>query len=513
MLINRKANTKRNVIWGTLYQIMDIMLRFLIRTVLIRTLGAEYLGLSNLFSSILQVLSLAEAGFSSAIVFSMYRPIVEDDTKKICALLAYYRRVYCIVGCIITVAGICIMPFLEGIIKDGYPEDINLYLLYCIFLANTVLSYFLFSYRQCLLTAHQRNDVYSKVISIVTLAEYLIQIVALIVFRSYYLYIIFRPIATVTINILCGIITLKMYPEYRCGGTLSQEDRRIIREKISGLIVAKMTNITKTSFDSIFISAFYGLTAVAIYGNYYYIYLSLTFILNILLSSIAAGVGNSVVTESKEKNYHDFQRIGFLYQWVFSWCTVCLLCLYQPFMEMWVGKDMVASFPTMLIFCIYFYVVSLNGVQTSYNQANGFWWECRKYYIAEAVANIFLNWILGKSLGIFGIVLASTLSGLLIGNVSSLAVLYRHYFTSESLSVEWLRRIGNMLIVAVVGLITYKICLVATFENLLLTLFVRGCICLTIPNGLFWFIYHKFRIYPYAMDLVTATVFRSRNGR
>lgn len=512
MFIDRKANTKRNVIWGTLRQVLDVLLRFLIRTIVIRMLGAEYLGLSNLFSSILQVLSLAEAGFSSAIVFSMYRPIAEDDTDKICALLAYYRRVYRIIGCIITVGGICVMPFLERIIKGGYPADINLYLLYGIFLFDTAISYFLFSYRQCLLTAHQRNDVYSRIVTTVMLTEYVIQIVMLVVFRNYYLYIVFRPIATVTTNILCGLITRKMYPNYRCAGVLGQADRLIIREKISGLIVAKLSEITRNSFDSVFISAYLGLKAVAVYGNYYYIHYSLIVLLMILLSSIAAGVGNSVAVESKSKNFQDFRKIQFLYHWLFGWCTVCLLCLYQPFMEIWVGREMLASFPVMVIFCVYFYCLSLGGVQSTYTQANGLWWESRKYYVMEAVANIVLNWILVKYLGIFGIVLASVISALLIGNASNLYILYKHYFTEESLRAEWLRRIGNMGIVTAVCAVTYGICRYGTFDNLWLTLFVRACICLVVPNVLFWLIYRKSSIYPAAMQLLASTIGRSRQS-
>lgn len=498
------------MIWGTLRQVLDILLRFLIRTMVIRMLGADYLGLNNLFSSILQVLSLAEAGFSSAIVFSMYRPIAEDDTEKICALLAYYRRVYRIVGSFITAAGICVMPFLKLIIKGGYPADINLYLLYGIFLFDTAISYFLFSYRECLLTAHQRNDIYSRIVTTVMLAEYLIQIFVLVIFRNYYLYIVFRPIATVTINLLCGLITRKMYPNYRCAGFLGQADRLIIREKISGLIIAKLSDITRNSFDSIFISAYLGLTAVAIYGNYYYIYQALIVLLGILLASVSAGIGNSIVTESKEKNYQDFRKIGFLHHWLFSWCSVCLLCLYQPFMEIWVGWKMVASFPTMVIFCVYFYVSSLGGVQSIYTQGNGLWWESRRFYILEAGSNIVLNWVLAKYLGIFGIILASVLSSLLIGNVSNLYILFKHYFTEESLSAEWLRRVGNMGIVTAVCAVTYGICRYGTFENLWLTLFVRACICLVVPNVLFWLVYRKSSVYSAAKQLLMSTIFRHK---
>ena len=510
MYINRKANTKRNIVWGTVRQLLDIVLRFFIRTFIVRVLGAEYLGLNSLFSSILHVLCLAEAGFSSAIVFSMYRPIVTDDTDKICALLSYYRRVYRIIGCVITAAGLCVMPFLERLIRGGYPGDINLYLLFGIFLFDTAVSYFLFSYRQCLLTAHQRNDIYSRIVIFVTTGEYLLQIAVLVLFRSYYAYILLRPAATILINLACGVITGRIYPQYRCRGSLRQEDRRIIREKISGLVVSKLTGITRDSFDSVFISAFLGLTAVAVYSNYYYICFAILLVQGILLGSISGGVGNSIAAESTQKNFQDFRKIGFLHNWLFSWCTACLLCLYQPFMELWVGQSMLASFPTMLIYCVFFYVSCLEGVQGVYAQGNGLWWESRKFYMLEALANVILNWVLAKLLGIFGIMLASVLSRLCIGNVSSLYILFRHYFTEQSLGEEWLRRLGNALITAAVCAVTYGLCRFFSPESLWLTLLTRSCICVVVPNVLMWLVYRRCGIYPAAKELLLSTIFRRK---
>ena len=66
------------------------------RTIIIYYLGAEFLGLNSCLQSILQVLNLAELGVGSAMVFSMYKPIAENDTEKLCALLNLYKRYYTI---------------------------------------------------------------------------------------------------------------------------------------------------------------------------------------------------------------------------------------------------------------------------------------------------------------------------------------------------------------------------------------------------------------------------------
>ena len=127
MKLDRVKNAKRNIVFGFVSKAVSIVLPFLIRTVIIRTLGAEYLGLNGLFASILQVLNMSELGFSSAVVYSMYRPIAENDDDAICALLNFYRKVYRIIGFGILIAGLAILPFLRYLIKDGaVPNGINI---------------------------------------------------------------------------------------------------------------------------------------------------------------------------------------------------------------------------------------------------------------------------------------------------------------------------------------------------------------------------------------------------
>ena len=113
MKLERTKNAKRNIAFGIINKIVTLFLPFIIRMVMIREIGAEYLGLSSLFSSILQVLNITEFGFSSAVVYSMYKPIADDDNETLCAILNFYRKIYFVIGLIITVLGLIILPFLK----------------------------------------------------------------------------------------------------------------------------------------------------------------------------------------------------------------------------------------------------------------------------------------------------------------------------------------------------------------------------------------------------------------
>ena len=113
---SRTTNTIYNFIANVGYQIVSVILRFIVRTIFIYSLGVSYLGISSLFANILSILSLAELGVGSAMVYSMYKPLAEKDERKLAQLINYYRIVYRTIAFIILVIGVLIIPFLSKII-------------------------------------------------------------------------------------------------------------------------------------------------------------------------------------------------------------------------------------------------------------------------------------------------------------------------------------------------------------------------------------------------------------
>ena len=185
MKIERTKNAGRNVAFGFIQKTYQIVMPFFMRTIMIYFMGIEYAGLNNLFVSILQVLNLAELGVGAAMMCSMYAPIAEDDTAKICALMNLYKKAFTIIGWIILGFGLLIVPVLPKLISGEIPDTLNLYILYLLYLGNTVLSYWLYAYKNSLLYAHQRLDISSKVSLLTSTLQYVFQILVLIVFHNY----------------------------------------------------------------------------------------------------------------------------------------------------------------------------------------------------------------------------------------------------------------------------------------------------------------------------------------
>ena len=365
MKIARTKNTVRNIVFGTILRIVNIFLPFVSRTVILYVLGTQYLGLSSLFGSILSFLCLAELGVGGAMVYTMYKPIAENDTDTIRALLNLYKKIYRIIGTVILVLGLCLLPFLTKIIHGDIPEDTNIYVLYLIYLINAVLSYWLFAYKNALMQAYQRTDLDSKIALFITPVSYIVMLGCLFLTRNYYFYIIWLPIFTILTNILRCVVVNKQFPGLEPKGEVSKELKKSITKKVTALIGTKLNTVVLNAADNIVMSAFLGLTVIAIYGNYYLIMSSIIGFLGICYSAMTAGLGNSLQTETLEKNYKDFEKFSFINSWLVGWCTVCLVCLYQPFMRIWVqDEELMFPFVLVLEFALYFYVYQIRKIDS-----------------------------------------------------------------------------------------------------------------------------------------------------
>lgn len=478
MKIERTKNTVRNIVFGFAYRFINIILPFVSRTAILYILGEQYLGLSSLFSSILSFLSLAELGVGGAMVYSMYKPIAENDKKTICGLLNLYRKFYHIIGTVIFGLELCLIPFLKLLVREELPADTNLYILYLIYLVNAALSYWLFAYKNSLLQAYQRNDVESKIAMVVTPLSYAVMLGALFITKNYYAYIIWLPVFTIITNIARLTYVNKNFPGLNPAGEISKELKASISKKVKALIGTKLNTVVLNAADNIVMAAYFGLTTIAIYGNYYYIMSSIIGFLGICYSAMTAGLGNSLAMESIEKNYSDFKKFSFMNSWLVGWCTICLVCLYQPFMYLWTGEELMFPFYIVLEFGLYFYVYQIRKIPVTYKDAAGIWWEDRFRPYVSMIANLVLNIILAKFIGVSGIIL-STVFSLAISIPWENYTIFKYIFHMGS-GEYYLKMSYYTLTTLIAGVVTYLLCY--PLANGFGTLFFRALICVFVPN-------------------------------
>lgn len=428
----KTRNTIRNVGFGIFDKIVNVVMPFVVRTIILKQMGTEYVGLGSLFTSVLQVLSVAELGVSSAINFCLYKPISEGDENEIKDIMLLYKTIYMIVGVIILFIGISLCPIIPYCVKGSVPSDINLFVLYFIYLFNTFSSYFLFGYKHSIFIAYQRNDILNKVDLSICIIRSILQIIILKVSCNYYLYIVLLPIFTIVSNCIINYLSFKVYPEIAEIKGYSLRGIKNISKQLEGVAIGKISLTCRNSFDSIIISSFLGLTATAIYSNYYYVISSLGSLLSVFLVSMCASVGNSLITKSKESNQSSHLQYDFYFQFIVTWCLMVLLGLFQDFMKLWAGEHLLVSRNTLILFCIYFYVNNMAQVRSVYSEAAGIWWRFRLLTIGEVFLNLILNFLLGFYWGMNGILTATIFTAFMFSFIGITLVTYNVLFGCSS---------------------------------------------------------------------------------
>lgn len=490
MELEKTTNAINGTITGIIQQIVNTLMPFALRTVMVYSLGIDYAGINSLFSSILSMLNLAELGFSSAVIFAMYQPIKENNTKELCQLLGYFRKVYFSVGLFIGIAGVVLTPFLNVIITSPVPDDLNMYLLYYGFLFNTVVTYLFGGYRSSVLLAYQRNDIINKISTIVSGVGYTCQILSLLWFHNYYIYIFLMITMNIISTASAAWIAKKKFPSLNPENGLKEEKRKMIFSKVKDLLFQRIGNTVSTSFDNMIISRYLGLTAVAIYGNYFYIFSAAKSFMNTFYSSLTAGIGNKILNASLEDNRKVFKRLLFISGLLTSFCCTCLCCLYQPFMEAWMGKENMYSMKIVLIFCIYFFIVGSRMIIDTYKSALGLWHPDRWKSIIGAGVNLTFNIILVKAIGVAGVILSTIVSYTVIEIPWETHVLYKHYFHTSS-SEYYLSLLKNGCLTVLTCSSVYAINSFIGIDGTWINVFLHALITIIACLSLFWILFRR----------------------
>lgn len=480
MPASRTQNTTRNLVWGLINKGVSLIFPFLVRSILIYTLGIEYAGLNSLFTSILSVLSLTELGVGGALTYSMYEPAAKGDIKALSALLNFYKKCYRVIGCIILAIGLILAPFLPRLVSGEYPADINLYSLFGIYLFNSVVSYLMYAYKGAVLTAYQRNEVKSNIATILQLVQYVIQIALLLGFESYYMYVLVTPFISVATNIMTSWYVDKFYPEIKCAGKVPEQEYRDIIKRIKGILFQKIGSIVLSSVDGIVISAFLGLTALALYNNYYMIVTALFGVLTVVTNSIIPSIGNALIMKSREENFEDYKKFNFIYVWIVIWMAVSMLCLYQPFIELWIGKEYVLDEKLMYLFVLYFFIHKWHDMSFVYQEAGGIWWETRYASFFAALMNVTLNIILVQYIGLAGILLSTIISVILVYNTCYTYIVIKTLFKVR-MGKFVMREVLYIIAFLVACVLSYYLCLQIE-GSLWFVVLMRALTCLVVPN-------------------------------
>ena len=429
----RLENSVRNIRAAWIFQLIHILCQFITRTVIIKVLTIEYVGLSGLFSNVLTMLSLAELGIGEAIIFSLYSPIAKKDEKTIKAIMVFYKKIYICVGVLILVVGVAITPYINFFIKD-IPDIKDISLIYVLYVFNSGVSYF-FSYKSAFVTATQSNYLVVLNNGIWEILMVISQIVSLYFTKDYVIYMCIGVAFVVIRNISITILANHKFSYLRekSKDKIPTDIVNQIKKNTGAMILHKIGTVIVFATSNIILSKFVGLISVGIYTNYYTITNSVSLFINKFFDAISASVGNLAVEENTETQEKVFYRVLFVNFGLYTFACTCLMSLLNPFLLfLWLGPEYLFSQEIVALLVIQTYITGMRRATQTFKNAKGLYWYNRYMPIYESILNLVASIVLVNIIGVAGVILATIISSVCTCVWIEPHVLYKYGFQKSA---------------------------------------------------------------------------------
>lgn len=500
---SRLQSSFKNLISGMTSKIVTLLLNFGLRTIFIWQLGNDYLSVNGLYSNILGMLSLAELGFGTAMVYSMYQPLAENNQRKLSALLKLYQKVYFVIGCVIYIIGLCLIPFLDYLIKN--PPDIpHLTFYYILFLTNSAISYWFQGYKRSILIADQKQYISTNLNTALNITRSILQIVALMLFHSFTLYLLIQLASTITENLLTARIANKNYPALntKYEDKLSPKERKKIAQDVKSLAITRIGHIALNSTDNIIISAIIGISWIGILSNYSLITDCIVGVLCLFTGAITASLGNYFAEKSPDEGYLLFKRVEFVNSWLYGICSIALITLLNPFITLWLGEEYLLNEYIVVAVVINFFVQGYMNTLWTFRSALGLFSQGWYRPLIVAAINIGLSIWLGTCWGVFGVLISTFISRAAVNIWFDPLIIHKYGFNRSvrPFFISYLSRVMQILLILIVVL-TIKRALLhngVSIYNFALLAILTALISLFA----FWIFNHKKDEYQYCKSLL-----------
>ena len=485
----------KNISIGVISQVIIIILGFISRKVFLDNLGSEYLGINGLLTNVLSAMVLIEGGIGISIVYNLYKPLAEDDRPQIIALVKLYKKAYSVLAGLIFLISIIIFLFIDKLMVTDIGKT-ELTIVYFIFVAKNIISY-LNSYKWTLINADQRGYILAKNNLIFQIVTVLFKILILKITKNYILFLITEITIFIVQNIINTRCVNKLYPYLKTQNkyTLNTDIKNNIVKNVKAMFIQNIGSYTIHSTDNIIISSFISVKYVGLYSNYSMIIGQLQSLLSPIVTGLGHSIGNLIATD-KEKSYEVFNITFMVSFWIYSFSTIFLYNLLEPFIVWWIGDDYIIGKVTFIVILFNFYTLGVSDAINIFKKKAGLFAEDKYVVIVEGFFNLILSVLLVNKLGLVGVFLGTSLSMIFTQFWNRPRITYKYVF-NEKVSSYFIRYFSYFVLTILVGVLTTYICKIAVSGYTFISLINRGIICLVIPNLIYLLILYRTKEFRY----------------
>lgn len=454
---SRVSNTIKNARVNLVYYLLAIVVAFFSRKIFLDYLGDEFAGLISILQKILGFLNLAELGISTAIGFSLYKPLYQKNKQEVNHIVTYFGYLYKKIGFGILIIGGLVSAAFPVIFPSIGLSFLIVYLAFYTLLVSAALGY-LFNYPQTLFQADQKEYMVSRYFQSFTIVKSIIQMGLIYVFKDYYLWIAIELVFAILLTIAFHRQSKKSYPWLdfnwkRASDKIKKYPDILI--KVKQLFIHKISFFVLVSTDQFLVYAFVNLESVAFFANYQLIFDRLSILMNKLFSGVQAGVGNLVAENKSTQIQKVFWEMMSLRHFFGGLAFITLFYLTEDFVRIWVGEKYILEPLVLILMLLNLYIAQVRKPVDDFINAYGLFSDVWAP-ITEAVINLIISIIFGSMYGIPGILFGTLVSTFIIVILWKPYFLYREGFKLDFWQF-WKRNIKLICLFAVTMAIVFYI--------------------------------------------------------
>ena len=269
-----------------------------------------------------------------------------------------------------------------------------------------------------------------------------------------------------------------------------------------------MNTLSSATFP-IIISKFLGVVSVGLYSNYNLVISAVSNLFGQIFSSLTATVGNLLIENNKQKTYDIYRKIMFFDSILFTFASAAILCLMEPFVTIWLGKEYLLSHKVLIILVINFYLQGIRKAYGLFKEGAGIFYEDRIVPILESLVNIIFSIILVKIFGLAGVFLGTIASCLVLYVYSFPKFVYKGLFGKSYMNYI-IDNLRYMIPSTIAIFISAKIINRILINNALLELLIKGIMSIIISNIIMILIFCKTDEFKYYKNLIIEIVNKIR---
>lgn len=509
----RIINTIKNSLYAIFSYLVLAILALIVRKVFLNSLPVELLGYEGLFGNIFSLLALADLGIETLILYRLFPAFAQNNKNDINRTMSIYKVLYRYVGIVVLLIGIVLAPFLKYIISGNELNWSYIYIVYFVQLATSLCTYFL-AYKRLMFTVNQQEFECTKVDTSVSVFFNILKIVVLVKFKSYILYLF----CNLTTNLLSNaIISYKVNKRFDFLNLSQKIDINDIKslgivKEIKDNLIQKISGTIYGGTDNIVISILLGISSVGLVSNYTLIGSYVTNFVTKLLKPFQMSIGNHVYSSEDESGYSLFRMFDLISFFLASAVATCFLCVFNPFVEIWLGKGFLLSQLFVLAFSLNQYVMWNHQFLCFYRYSFGRYDIDKHFILAAAIINVVLSIILSKPLGVAGIMIGTVIGqlGFWFGRVK---VVYTIYIKRESALRYIVRQFLRLGVLTVEMYVSWLLCSQMSINvfGIICRLFACIIFTTTLNIVLFWRTSEMISIKAYLRKSFSAIKMRGMN--